>query len=255
MRRSWNAGVLAVALALAGGAAAGDDCPYTLPLEASVDAQGATTLRITAGAGFLHVVGRAGLAEVHARGTACASDEGLVAKIAIDAHRRGDEVIIETRIPDRMWGNGTARLDLTVDVPQSLSVRITDGSGEMEVTGVASAVIEDGSGEIEARDIAGDLMVEDGSGEILASDIGGNVEVVDGSGEITVQHAGGDVTIEDGSGEISVFDVRGTVRVVDDGSGSIRVEDVGGDFVVEDDGSGGISHRGVIGRVSVPDDD
>jgi len=255
MRIRRIAGVMSVVLAVAAVAGAGGDCPHTAALEAVVDAQGAAIVRIKAGAGFLHVVGRAGLEEVQAMGTACASDEKLVGKIEIDAHRRGDEVVIETRIPDRAWRGGTARLDLTVEMPESLAVRIWDGSGEMEVSGVASAWIEDGSGEVHITDIAGDLTVKDGSGEILVTDIAGNVTVDDGSGEIRVERAMGDVTLEDGSGEITVLGVEGSVRVLDDSSGDIRAEDVGGDFVVEDDGSGDIVHRGVIGRVRVPDED
>lgn len=240
---------------LSAACAIADDCSYTAPFEEVVDAAGASGIEIDAAAGYLKVVGRDGLGEVRVRGTGCASSEKLLGEIELTVDRRGDRVRVLVEMPESSWRSQIARLDLDIEVPSGLPLDVDDGSGALEIHGVASARIDDGSGEIGVRDVAGDLRIDDGSGEIRVEDVAGEVWIRDGSGEIDVRRAGSVTIDEDGSGSIHVADVTGDVTVRDDGSGSIRVAGVGGDFTVRDDGSGGISHRDVAGRVSVPADD
>jgi hypothetical protein len=212
------------------------DCENQAARQERLDGAGLRTVRVKAGAGSLRVEGRPGAVSVDAHGTACASRESLLEEVQIRARRSGDVATIETDIPERSnWlGGGEARLDLVVEVPAGVSVEIEDGSGSMDVKGVAAAAIRDGSG------------------ELVVDSVEGEVRITDGSGGITVRDAGSVVIEEDGSGGIDISNVRGNVTVRDDGSGSIDVHDVGGDFTVEDDGSGGITHDAVHGRVRIP---
>src|SRR5215208_51075 len=78
-----------------------DDDRYTAPRNATVDARGATVVRIEAAAGILRVEGKRGLGEVRVRATARASRERDLDEIQLVAERRGDAVEIRAVIPER----------------------------------------------------------------------------------------------------------------------------------------------------------
>lgn len=239
-------------LGLPAWACAFDSCQVSEPREATVDAAGATTVRVEAKDGSLRITGEEGLTEVRAHGEACARSRQSLKKVQLHAERSGDEVRVVVDIPER-WGEPGA-LDLEVRVPAGVAVHVEDGSGEVEVDGVASLWLQDGSGEIDVTDVGGDVTIHDASGEMDLVDVKGSVVLEDGSGDIRVEDIRGSVTVEDdGSGAIEARGVGGDVLVRRDGSGDIRVEDVGGDFTVEEDGSGDITHERVQGRVKVPE--
>jgi hypothetical protein len=205
---------------------------------ATVNAAGATTLKIDARAGQLRVTGRTDITEVRVRGTARASSRGLLADIKLEAVRNGNEVTVRAILPDyhdTNW-NTQALLDLVIEAPATLPLDINDSSGDMTIENVAAKTrIEDSSGNIRVRDAGGDLWIDDSSGGIDIRGVKGSVDID-----------------EDSSGEIEIYDVTGSVRVGRDSSGSIDVSRVGGDFVVEHDGSGSIDYDGVKGKVDIP---
>jgi hypothetical protein len=230
------------------------ECRYDAPREAQLDAQGLRVVRIEAKAGELRIHGSGG-DQVRIRGTACASSRDRLEEVALRAERDGDTARIEVEIPEGDWSlfGESSRLDLEIDVPESVALDVEDSSGSVEVSGVVSLSLQDSSGSIDVTDVAGDVSVRDSSGEIEIESVGGDVRISDGSGSIEVRDVVGSVTIdEDGSGSIDISDVERDVRIGRDGSGSIDVERVGGDFTVEHDGSGGIRHREIAGRVDIP---
>ena len=215
-----------------------DDDRYTAPRNATVDARGATVVRIEARGGILRVEGKRGLAEVRVRGTALASRERDLEDIQLAAERRGNTIEVRADIPEGENRGFVGRdeyrgLDLVLEVPDDIALDVVDGAGDLEIRNVGDVELRDGSGGIELADV-------------------GAVRLVDGSGEITVVNARGDVTIRDGSGRIDVREVSGSVTVSEDGSGSIDVHSVGGDFTVGRDGSGGMAYANVKGEVRVP---
>ncbi|MEE8142628.1 MAG: hypothetical protein V3T77_05975, partial [Planctomycetota bacterium] len=227
----------------------------TAPRHVTLQAAGAHTVVIQAGAGYLHVKGLAEASDVQVEGTAVAPNHEILEEIHITAERVGDLITIKAEIPQHSGGWGSSpRLDLSVTIPVGARLQIKDGSGEIKVANVRSAEIHDGSGSIEIQNVRGDLSIHDGSGPLKAVDISGEVRIQDGSGSIDVRRAGSVVVEGDGSGSISITEIRGDVMVKADGSGSISVSDVGGNFTVLKDGSGGIDHRDVRGTVSIPDD-
>jgi hypothetical protein len=233
-----------------------DECRYSADRQVVLQVDGADELRLEADAGFLRVIGEPGLTEVIAEGVACASREEYLDDIELRSGRRGSSLTLDVDLPDIDWNwNRYVRLDLTVRVPADLALDIEDGSGSMEIEGVASTTIDDGSGSIEIENIRGDLTLTDGSGSIDVRNVEGSLTVdEDGSGSMQIAGVTGDVDIdEDGSGSITIRDVGGNVRIREDGSGSIRAVEVTGDFVVDRDGSGGISVDGIGGRVEIPD--
>lgn len=231
--------VMTMFLASFAGMAAND---YTETRELSVDASGIDSLILETGAGSLEVEGVEGLGAVEVRAMIVVpdADEDDARKV-IDKELRlaletqGSRATLESRFEQHFWGLGSnARIDLEVRVPETLAISIDDGSGSIEVSGVAA-----------------DLAIEDGSGSIDVRNVG-ELDIEDGSGSIEVEGVRGDVMIDDGSGSITVTSVGGTVTI-DDGSGSIRVTDVGGDLVILDAGSGGVSFSDIRGTVEQDD--
>jgi len=232
-----------------------DRCRYEAERNVTVAADPGDTFRLRAGSGSLEVMGVAGLDRVQVVARACASHEDFLEDLRVTSEKDGGEIFVDTHYPDMDgfgWGNRYARLDLRIEVPEAMVSEIRDSSGEMRVGHLGSLRIQDGSGELEVFSIQGNVSIDDNSGEISLWDVTGDVEIDDGSGEMELEGIGGMVLVSDGSGEIDVRDVEGTVRVVRDGSGSINVDGVGGDFVVERDGSGGIDFRNVQGRIDIP---
>ena len=210
---------------------------YDAQRTATVNAAGATSVRIDARAGQLRVTGRADLTEVRVRGTARASSRDLLEDIKVEAVRNGNQVEVRALLPeirDSRW-NESAILDLVIEVPATLALDVDDTSGDMAIESVGAKVrIEDSSGDIRVRDV-GDVWIRDSSGGIDVRGVKGSVDIDD-----------------DSSGEIEVYDVTGSVHIGRDSSGSIDVSRVGGDFVVEHDGSGTIDYDGVKGKIDIP---
>ena len=230
---------------------------YTSPRNAEVSASGAGSVRIEAAAGLLRVEGRSGIDQVRVRGTAKSSRRDRLDDIRLIAERRGDVVYIKADIPEEhgLWNSDWQRaLDLVIEVPSTLAIDASDGSGEAEFTNTGAVDITDGSGGLRIMSAHGDVRINDGSGEITVDGVEGSVRVSDGSGSINVRNVTRDFTVDaDGSGEIDGEGIGGTMRVESDGSGSISGDRIAGDFVVEHDGGGSIRYDTVKGSVRIPD--
>ncbi|MCH8063325.1 MAG: hypothetical protein IH861_12570, partial [Chloroflexi bacterium] len=223
------------------------DCSRKAPREVVVSAEGASVVRVVAGAGSLRIEGEQDTDQIVATGTACASRAGDLERVELVAERWDGEILVESRIPVN-----NASLDILIRLPRSFNVIVDDSSGLIEVENVASVRIDDGSGSISVKRVAGPVTIDDESGDITVSVVFGSVFVKDGSGRITVSDVAGDVIVEDGSDDIMVFDVEGNFIVRRDGSGDISASDIFGDFIVERDGSGSVTAENIGGRFSAP---
>lgn len=241
-----------------------DGCRYEAERNATIPIEGATQARIIAGAGTLEIQGYPDLDEIRIRGRACASDQETLDRIQLKIGRDGNEVSIETKQPsggrqfhvtlfNRNLSSGSAFLDLEIDVPASLALDVTDGSGSVAIRDSGPVRLIDGSNSVKIENAAGDVSVHDGSGSVTIRQIKGNVEAKDGSNSLSVADVAGSVRIQDGSGSMTVQRVAGEVTVTSDASGSISVSQVEGDFTVERHGSGAVHYQDVRGRVSVPE--
>ena len=155
--------------------------------------------------------------------------EGLDAVLRVN---KDALVLVEVHTDDT---NG--RLDLTLEVPDTVPLEVEDSSGSLRIYNVAAVDLRDGSGGIDIDGVAGDVRVTDGSG---------GIDIVAVRGSVTIE--------DDGSGGIDIADVGGDVIIEEDGSGGIDVADGQGDFIVKRDGSGSVRHSGVAGRVDTPSD-
>ncbi len=256
-RQIKGAAIVAAPFLIGGTAHAQYSSDYTSPRHAVVDASGARTVEVEAGAGSLRVEGKPGLRQVEVNGTARSSSQRFLSEIRLIAERRGNVIFIKADMPEQRGFddyNFSAALDLVIQVPQGMNADISDGSGDTRVSGVGELDATDGSGDFSVDGAAGTVHITDGSGTLRIENVTGDVRVRDGSGEIDVRNVTGSFTVEsDGSGGITATDVRGSVIVEHDGSGNIDVSKVGRDFRVESKGSGEIDYSSVSGQVDIPE--
>ena len=251
MRTSWMA-LIAVAATVS--PAAAQDCEFTAERTTTLSTAGLQAARIGARAGSLRIEGRAGLTEIRARGTACASTRALLDQVPLVSGRVGNEGEVMVEMP-QMNGMGDYRmsLDLVVEVPESLGLDVTDSSGDLEIRGVGGLRLKDSSGEARITDVRGSLDVEDSSGNLEVQGVRGDVHLRDSSGDVDVRDVTGSVMVEnDSSGNLDLSDVGGDVDVANDSSGDIVVSRVRGDFSVRRDSTGSIRSRDVAGNVQIP---
>jgi len=197
MTSSTRAVAAAVVILVVAGCAPGlvgfaASCSETASRTATVDADGLTAVLVRAGAGSLRIVGREDTTEIRVDGMACAPTRDELERVDLTTRRSGSELIIEA--PSRDVRRG--QLSMTIEMPAGLPVGVNDGSGSLEIRGVASVAVEDGSGSLRVESIAGDVRLIDGSGGIDVRDIGGSVLVEsDGSGGIDIRRVARDVTV------------------------------------------------------------
>jgi len=204
---------------------------------------------ISAGRGNLEIVGDDSVTSITVDAI-IGSEDGKDYEFTLK--KSGDGAKLLAKSDGGMFSNSHAYLHLTVRVPSSLKLNVSDGSGDMSINNFANDVeISDGSGLIRVDNVIGKLDISDGSGNIALVNAGSDVSISDGSGNITLAKVSGNVRISDGSGNIIAEHVSGNVQV-SDGSGHTRVEDVTGDVRIED-GSGDINVNRVSGVVTITD--
>jgi hypothetical protein len=261
--------VLAAAGALP--AMAASPCAKEAQRNVQLDTNGITKIVIAAGAGDLKVRGESGRNQLSVKGQACASSQDLLEKIQLEQRREGSTLIVKAVLPEAEGFLGYARLDMSVALPDSIDLNLTDSSGDAEIENVRALAFTDSSGDADIRNVRGDLSLTDSSGDLEIEQVGGNVTLSDSSGDVEIERVAGKVKIDidssggiridragavhiltDSSGDISIDNVQGDVLIDTDSSGDIEVANVGGKFTVGSDGSGSIRERNVAGAVSLP---
>jgi len=207
----------------------------------SLDAAGLTELAVDVGAGALTITGVENAADVVVRATITIEDtdekrarEIIEKRLRLTLERDAERARLESDFRNNWGWDTNARVDLDVQMPTSLSLRVDDGSGATTIVGVT-----------------GDVRVDDGSGSLQVTNSGA-VRIDDGSGWINIDGADGDVDIDDGSGVIEIRHVSGSVTI-QDGSGSIVVDDVERDLIIDEDGSGSVTYTNIRGIVQEDD--
>ncbi len=245
-------------LTAAGPAHAWDDdsgCKYSADRSVSIDSTGAERVEIVARAGDLAVHPANGTT-LTGSGKACASKQEFLAQTQLRVKRDGTVIRVWAEAPDSFSGFGLfyASLDMTVNVPASLAVTITDSSGDVQVDGVRVTRIDDSSGDVVATNLRGDVEISDSSGDVRVENAAGSVTVSDSSGDIVVRGATAVHVGSDSSGDIVIERIAGDVKIDNDSSGDITVRDVGHNLTLLADTSGEVNVSNVRGVVSLPKD-
>ncbi|MBY6186524.1 DUF4097 domain-containing protein [Marinobacter hydrocarbonoclasticus] len=249
------------------GSYACDSADYEQHETLVLDSAGLTAFKVDAGAGRLDIIGEPGRDTISVEAVLYSTGPEA------DEHEFGLEqqgstaVLTATQTNMMSCGRQSPHINMVVKVPAELDLNVDDGSGALEIVGMAGKLtiedgsgnlvidggqqltLDDGSGDARIRNIQGDANIEDGSGNLWISKVGGNLEVEDGSGDLEVTEVGGYARVDDGSGNLSVEAVQGPVTV-DDGSGDIRIRQTGG-FTLLEGGSGGLSVENVNGPVTL----
>ncbi|GHF81434.1 hypothetical protein [Thalassotalea marina] len=210
-----------------------------------IQASDLTALNVEAGAGFLKIKGVEGLDTIQVTADIY-TDKKARDDYQLTLVKQGDsaKLVAKNGNTSGIWNGQSPKIDLTVQVPQSMMLDIEDGSGALTIDNiVGDTKIKDGSGGIAINNVKGNLKIDDGSGSINVQDVNGDVQINDGSGSILLEQVAGNAEIEDGSGSLTVKQVTGHVKV-DDGSGGIVIDNVGSLTIVES-GSGGLSVKNV----------
>ena len=249
------AGASLLVVSLAAGAA--EQCRYSAPRNAEIDAAGLKRLSVEIGPDDLMIRGEPGSTKITVRGTACASSQDWLKDVKLETARHGDTASIVARDGDHhvvvsLFGGSYAYLKLDVRVPQSMAVQLQEGSGDADVAGIQSLDASVGSGDLKVNGIAGELGMTVGSGDVVASDVGSvNLSGV-GSGDVKVDGVRGDAHAGSvGSGDLGLRNVKGSVSVGSIASGDATIDGVGGGVEARSVGSGDFIARNVKGNVSM----
>ncbi len=238
-------------------AVAAEECRYSAPRNAELDAAGLKLLAVQIGPDDLTIHGEPGLTRIVVKGTACASEQKWLPGITLEATRRGDTANVVAHDGDRgivvsLFGSSYAYLKLDVSVPQALAVKLHEGSGDAQASGLAALDATLGSGDLKVQGVAGQFALRVGSGDVGAHSVGGlNVSSL-GSGDVSVDGVRGDAHVGGvGSGDLILSNVGGSVSIGSLASGDIKVNGVGGSLKADSIGSGDLVARDVKRDVSV----
>jgi hypothetical protein len=238
-------------------AGAAEQCRYSAPRNAELDAAGLKQLSVEIGPDDLTIHGEAGLTKIVVTGTACASNEKWLADIQVETARNGDAASIVADDGDRgvvfsLFSEAYAYLKLDVRVPQGLAVKLKEGSGDAQASRLASLDATLGSGDLKVDGIAGALALRVGSGDVIAGDVGSlNVSSL-GSGDVSVDGVRGAAHVGSvGSGDLGLRNVTGDASLGSVSSGDAKMTGVGGNITVDSVGSGDLVIHDVKGNVAV----
>jgi DUF4097 and DUF4098 domain-containing protein YvlB len=248
-----SASLLAVSLA----AGAAEQCRYSAPRNAELDAAGLKLLAFDLGRNDLVIQGERGLTKITVRGTACASNEAWLKDVQVETARHGDTASITADNGDHgiilsLFGGSYAYLKLDVRVPQSLAVKLKEGSGDANASNLAALDATLGSGDLRVNGVAGEFGLSVGSGDVVASHVGSLNLSSMGSGDVSVDGVSGDAHVGSvGSGDLGLHNVKGNVSVGSVSSGDVKLAGVGGSVTAGSVGSGDFDVSNVKGDVSV----
>lgn len=225
-----------------------------------LSAEGIDTLAVNCGAGSFNLRGTEErmdikvAAQIEVEDFAADKFQKFVAdNVKLTLGKQGNKALLQSDIQPSALATLEARINLTIEIPKSLNVQVSDGSGPIFIRELNSnLIVDDDSGSIEIKDIIGNVHVNDSSGSMVIEDITGNVVVSDSSGSIAIEYVVGDVQVKDGSGSITIGSIDGNVNVSDE-SGSIDVQAVKKNvfIVIREGGSGEVTVEGVKGRVTI----
>lgn len=238
--------------------ASASDCEHSQDRSLTLDLSGVRSVRIEVGSNDLRLApSEAAGARFGAR--ACASSPELFEQVTLEQRREGDRLVIVARREGYSVGwikPKYAYLEMDARLPAGLAYEVKVGSGDANVSGLASLRADVGSGDLEVRDIASLFEVEVGSGDVLAENVGELRVSSVGSGDLEASGVRGNVLVQDiGSGDVDLRRIGGSVEILSIGSGDADVDEVTGDLRVVEVGSGDVSPSRIGGRTTVPSDD
>ena len=138
-----------------------------------------------------------------------------------------DSVTIRSPRQERRRRFSSQAIDVAIDVPDGVRVRVRIGSGDVRVRVDAEDVdISSGTGDIRIDKITGYARIKVASGDINVTRCDGDFNVKSANGDICVDHVGA-ATIKTASGSVVIGQADGIAQVRS-ASGNVKVRDFRG---------------------------
>jgi Putative adhesin len=131
--------------------------------------------------------------------------------------RDGSALVVSTRC------GSNCSVDYTITVPAGMNVNGHNGSGDVNLTGVAAVALDVGSGNVTIHDASGPVATRTGSGDIELADVTGNVTANTGSGNMKLTRITGEVIAATSSGDVNGSELNGTKTSARTGSGNVTL--------------------------------
>ncbi|HEX6613361.1 MAG TPA: DUF4097 family beta strand repeat-containing protein, partial [Rhodanobacteraceae bacterium] len=234
--RKVAAALIASSLLVFASVAGAEECRYSAPRNADIDAAGLRSLLLRLGSSDLDIQGVQGLNRIEVRGTACASDQAWLKDLQISTGRSGDQATVDSERRGvstsifNLFGSSYAYIKMQVRLPAALAVKVHSGSGDVQAKNLASLDFSSGSGDLVAEHVNGALELQLGSADVRADDVGSVTLHGTGSGDVHVSGVRGDARADhSGSGDLDFSHVHGSVQVGSTGSGDVMLSDIGRD--------------------------
>jgi hypothetical protein len=236
-------------------------------VEKTIPAEGASVIRIANPNGLIQLrPGGDSEITLEAKKIAKAKSRDEAVDLAAEARVRvvegADEIEIRVEIPSRIKNTHSlgellgfskrkhVTVEIYVDVPPSMEIRLSTASGDVDVEGVLSGgEIGATSGDVWISDCEGDFEVGVASGDVEIEGIVGELELSASSGELSVRDITGSVRVSAASGDFVGRGIGGSF-VLDGASGEVRLEDCGGRVEIST-ASGDVFLKDVLSDLSV----
>ena len=198
-------------------------------------------LMINAIAGDIHITGWDeahvavdGRASARLKSTDVAPE--VLAKMTLTSEASANVLNLATAAPEDLAALDviSARLDLTIRVPKTLSIRVRAASGQTRIT--------DTTGRIDVEQTRGSIVIERAAGNLDLSNQQGNVDVMQCTGPIGVSCFSGTVTVHSPAADVEVGCVDGKI-VLENPQAAVTVRSKKGDVrIIAIDRIGGEYH-------------
>jgi DUF4097 and DUF4098 domain-containing protein YvlB len=207
-----------------------------------------TTQALNVGSGFgdLHIVGDKEASSILAKASIKRSGNVNEEDIIFTLEQEGDSarLVLDDTVE---LGLHSLEVSLTVTVPQSMSITVEDGSGDIEIKDTAGTlIVHDDSGDMEITNAAGEVEIYDQSGDLHVSNASNIKRIEDESGDSVLKNTSGDMEIHDESGNFQINNHNGDIAIWDE-SGDILIDGVNGDVTLEEKGSGNQTLKNING--------
>ncbi|MEM7167926.1 MAG: hypothetical protein AAF581_20910 [Planctomycetota bacterium] len=103
-------------------------------------------------------------------------------------------------------------VNLTIQLPQHVRVKVIDGPGNIEVSGLTHGIeVSNEAGTVEIWDVGGGIELTNRGGATTIESASGKINVVDQGSDLTISQIAGEVKVRDAGGKLSIQHVTGTV--------------------------------------------
>jgi DUF4097 and DUF4098 domain-containing protein YvlB len=159
---------------------------------------------------------------IYATGTSHDAAAAKASAIRLEESRAPDGGLTLSVVRDREVRN--VWMQLRVQVPPDVGLRVTGGSGNVQVADLQGPVTaEVGSGNVTARNLAGGADLRTGSGNVTADGVRGGVSADSGSGDLRLTAVSGEIAAHADSGNVTASVSTSTRVIAESGSGNVAV--------------------------------